>query len=248
MSKKIYTKTGDLGKTSLFNGTRVSKNNDRINLLGILDELNSLIGFLIFKISANSLLKDFNVCMNNKNNKTDEEKFLQKIQNFIFEINSEIATFGDLNLFSSTQNKKKMDQENKEQNNKKIKLQKKFLSNLSSFTKEIEQEIDRMTEKLPTLTNFILPGGSEISAICHIVRTNVRKTEREFVNFLEKLSFDMFGTKEDKLKMIEKINEQNFFYKTTLPFLNRLSDYFFTLARWKNFEQNINDIIWKREN
>ena len=43
---KIYTKTGDKGETSLFNGKRVSKSNELIDLLGSLDELNSSLGLI----------------------------------------------------------------------------------------------------------------------------------------------------------------------------------------------------------
>ncbi len=44
---KIYTKTGDSGKTSLFDGTRVSKSNDRVDTYGSIDELNSQIGVVV---------------------------------------------------------------------------------------------------------------------------------------------------------------------------------------------------------
>ena len=44
---KIYTGTGDRGKTSLFSGERVFKASDRIEAYGDLDELNSIIGALI---------------------------------------------------------------------------------------------------------------------------------------------------------------------------------------------------------
>jgi len=43
---KIYTKTGDKGKTSLFGGTRVSKHNIRIEAYGTVDELNSYVGLI----------------------------------------------------------------------------------------------------------------------------------------------------------------------------------------------------------
>jgi cob(I)alamin adenosyltransferase len=46
MSSKIYTKTGDGGKTSLIGGTRVPKSHIRINAYGTVDELNSFIGLL----------------------------------------------------------------------------------------------------------------------------------------------------------------------------------------------------------
>jgi cob(I)alamin adenosyltransferase len=44
MAIKIYTKTGDLGKTSLIGGTKVPKSNIRIEAYGTIDELNSYIG------------------------------------------------------------------------------------------------------------------------------------------------------------------------------------------------------------
>ena len=44
---KIYTKTGDKGKTSLFDGTRVLKSNIRVETYGTVDELNSVIGVAV---------------------------------------------------------------------------------------------------------------------------------------------------------------------------------------------------------
>lgn len=72
---KIYTKTGDDGSTSLFGGTRVQKNNIRINAYGTIDELNSIIGIAVSG--------DIN----------DEIKFeLENIQNVLFQIGSELAS------------------------------------------------------------------------------------------------------------------------------------------------------------
>ena len=74
MAQKIYTKTGDLGKTSLIGGTKVFKNNIRIETYGTIDELNSYIG----------LVSDY--C-------TDEysKKVLKKIQDRLFTIGSSLA-------------------------------------------------------------------------------------------------------------------------------------------------------------
>src|SRR5678809_1312782 len=74
MSTKIYTKTGDLGKTSLIGGTRVPKSHIRIESYGTVDELNSFIGFLDDQI-------------------TDERtnKILREIQDRLFTIGSSLA-------------------------------------------------------------------------------------------------------------------------------------------------------------
>jgi len=75
---KIYTKTGDKGKTSLFGGTRVSKDSLRIESYGSVDELNAQIGYLSDLIT-------------NKNIKND----LLKIQNQLFTIGAMLATNPD---------------------------------------------------------------------------------------------------------------------------------------------------------
>lgn len=74
MSQKIYTKTGDKGTTSLIGGTKVSKNNLRIEAYGTIDELNSWIGFL------NDAIKDFSA-----------NHILKEIQDRLFTIGSSLA-------------------------------------------------------------------------------------------------------------------------------------------------------------
>jgi cob(I)alamin adenosyltransferase len=82
-----------------------------------------------------------------------------------------------------------------------------------SVTKEdptqLEAAIDRMTEQLPPLRSFILPSGSRTAAICHLARTVCRRAERRVVALGREVA----------------INPQ------ALTYLNRLSDYLFTLAR-----------------
>ncbi len=74
MAFKIYTKTGDLGKTSLIGGTKVLKSNIRIESYGTVDELNSYIGLV------NDLFKD------QRTNTT-----LKEIQDRLFTIGSSLA-------------------------------------------------------------------------------------------------------------------------------------------------------------
>lgn len=76
----------------------------------------------------------------------------------------------------------------------------------------LEQEIDRMEVTLPTLTNFILPGGSQAGATFHSARTIVRRAERCAV----------------------AINTEEQVNPTVIKYLNRLSDYLFVAARYIN--------------
>ena len=74
MSIKIYTKTGDLGKTSLIGGTRVPKSHLRIESYGTVDELNSFIGFLDDQIQDER-----------------SKKILKEVQDRLFTIGSSLA-------------------------------------------------------------------------------------------------------------------------------------------------------------
>ncbi len=147
---KIYTKTGDRGDTGLFGGGRVSKDSKRIEAYGTVDELNTFIGLTIVEI------------------KNDEiTKLLQKIQNELFVLGSNLAT-PDIDK------------------NKKLKIPK----ITEKMIKDAEEAIDHFEEKLEPLKNFILPGGSKGAALLHICRTICRRAERKTValNLSEKIN------------------------------------------------------------
>jgi cob(I)alamin adenosyltransferase len=72
---KLYTKTGDKGQTGLIGGTRVAKNDVRLDAYGTVDELNSFIGLLTtYAIPEEDIA------------------FLRKIQNLLFSVGSHLAT------------------------------------------------------------------------------------------------------------------------------------------------------------
>ena len=177
---KIYTKTGDKGETSLLNGGRVTKSNDRISAYGSTDELNSFIGLLA-----------------SDNIKTSHKTDLFEIQNKLFHIGSMLAIKGNHNL------------------------------KIPEITKEdihlIEEKIDILDKKLPQLKEFIIPGGSQETAHCHICRSICRRAEREIV----------------KLSCNEPVN------KLIIQYLNRLSDYFFVLSRSLSHESGIEEKAYK---
>ncbi len=86
----------------------------------------------------------------------------------------------------------------------------------------LEESIDRMTAELPALSYFILPGGSVVGATLHVARTVCRRAER----------------------LVAALQEQEPIGEHALPYLNRLSDYLFTLARWENQQGGISETKW----
>jgi len=180
---KIYTKTGDKGKTSLLTGKRVSKYHPRIEAYGTVDELNSFIG----------LLRSFNI-------DKQSDHILDGIQNQLFSIGSSLA----------------MDVKRPE-----ITLNEIVISDVET----LENDMDRIDSLLPKLKAFIIPGGSQAIAICHICRCVCRRAERLCVELSDN----------------EHVDE------IIIIYLNRLSDYFFMLARKIAFDNDIEVPIWKSE-
>jgi cob(I)alamin adenosyltransferase len=87
----------------------------------------------------------------------------------------------------------------------------------------LENQIDAMEKELPSLKNFILPGGHTTVSFCNIARTVCRRTERLVVGLNE----------------IEKIDP------LSIKYLNRLSDYLFVLGRKVGQDLGAEEIIWK---
>ena len=86
----------------------------------------------------------------------------------------------------------------------------------------IEQEIDHLDSLLTPLSNFILPGGSRGAAICHICRTVCRRAERRILTLAEQVEIS----------------------SELLIYVNRLSDYLFTLSRKINLDEKKEEIFW----
>src|SRR5699024_836724 len=89
----------------------------------------------------------------------------------------------------------------------------------------LEERIDEMIEETPDIERFILPGGAKPAASIHIARTITRRAERHVVRLL---------------KQDETVPP------VTLQYLNRLSDYFFALARVINARLGVNDVEYVR--
>ena len=176
---KVTTKTGDKGETSLGRGERVRKDHPRVNALGDLDYLNSVIGWTMSSFSDSQIGRE-----------------LKKIQQDIFNIS------GDISLPDSES----------------VLLKKERI-------KDIEDHIDIITNKLPPLKEFILPGGSELISRLHIARTSCRNAERSLIS--------MYGN--------ENLNQLH------AKYMNRLSDYLFLLARLVKHNEGVKEEHWDLE-
>lgn len=178
---KIYTKTGDTGETSLGDGTRVHKNNLRVDAYGTTDEANSVLGLAVLH-TENPQIK----------------KVIERIQNDLFDCGADLCvpeTDKDLGYVP--------------------------LRMTQSQTDYLETQIDFFNKDLPSLTSFILPGGTLLAGHLHHARTIIRRSERLVVG----------------LTIQEKINPH------IITFLNRLSDLLFVLARFDNYHAN-GDVLW----
>jgi cob(I)alamin adenosyltransferase len=91
-------------------------------------------------------------------------------------------------------------------------------------TERLEKMVDELQRRLPRLTSFILPGGSQTSSLLHLSRAVCRRAERRIVT----------------LSGAEKINPE------MVPYFNRLSTYLFNLARYANVLEGVEEEAWTR--
>ena len=129
---------------------------------------------------------------------TDLCDLMERIQNYLFSLGADLAT--PATHTKSTEMRISAD-----------------------FTTEMEKVIDTLSEELPPLTNFILPGGCQAGSVLHVARAVCRRSERCVV----------------RLTRETDVNPE------IIRSLNRLSDLLFVLARVVNHRSQIPEPIWK---
>ncbi|MBR5398845.1 MAG: cob(I)yrinic acid a,c-diamide adenosyltransferase [Bacteroidales bacterium] len=90
----------------------------------------------------------------------------------------------------------------------------------------LEQSIDEMTGQIPPLKAFVIPGAPIQAAHCHVARTICRRVERRSIN--------LHSTDQNLENNLSKCKQ----------YLNRLSDYLFTLARFFNTVTSTPEVFW----
>ena len=187
VSKKIYTRSGDKGKTGLLSGERIDKANPRVEAYGTVDELGTFLG--VAKVHSSNRIAEY----------------IHNIQLKLFIINTELATNTD-----------SLDPDSPLRSLERI---------TSDDVELLEKIADELSEELPLLTNFVIPGGTRASAFLHVCRTVCRRAERRIVQHANSLP----------------VNEE------LIRYINRLSDLLFVMSRYENIEKGDGDTPISRE-
>ena len=176
---KLYTKRGDAGQTELFGGQAIGKSDRRIEAIGDVDELNSLLG-----LAAATCDHDEWVTV------------LHDVQSRLFDIGAQLSSPGP--------------------------SRQAIPQVTADHVTELEQQIDMLSDEVPAMKHFILPGGTELAARFHLARTVCRRAERRCVALHEADEMD----------------------PRILVYLNRLSDLLFAFARSANARADVMDLPW----
>ncbi len=203
MKTQFFTGKGDGGRSS-FGNKRLEKDDALFELLGNLDELNSWFGLCRIEAKKVFIKKKAGPVRNSPPRKPlgssggDEIpngsgalvlRSLEDLQEDLFIAQAEIASIG----FTYSV--------------------KEIPRITEAKTARLEHMIQKIDALLPTLRNFVLPGGSELSAKLDIARAIARRAERSAI---------VFGKR-------AKLSPE------FLQFLNRLSSMLFALARYANY-------------
>ncbi len=183
---KIYTRTGDRGRTKLYGGDPVAKNDPRVEAYGTLDELNAQLGVVLALDPDDAL----------------GTSPLRAVQDDLFVLGARLAA-----------------------SNPDRAARKGLIPHLEEDRIEaLEAWIDSLDEELDPLDSFILPGGGEAGAHLHVARTVCRRAERSITAL---------------------IPAQPDLRQFVLPYVNRLSDLLFTLARAVNARADCPETRWR---
>eukprot|EP00522_Entomoneis_paludosa_P009763 CAMPEP_0172453442 /NCGR_PEP_ID=MMETSP1065-20121228/10761_1 /TAXON_ID=265537 /ORGANISM="Amphiprora paludosa, Strain CCMP125" /LENGTH=392 /DNA_ID=CAMNT_0013205623 /DNA_START=119 /DNA_END=1297 /DNA_ORIENTATION=+ len=234
-SKNVpYTRGGDHGTSQLLTGERRSKTDDSFEAMGTVDELCTVVGVVYAHLKQElDQHKQSGQKFNEKlqTNADDLDEWLLEIMSRLFDIGSHLAKPKPINDDTSSS-----DEDDDERSTSEKVAQRKsrvFVADgigggfHAQHVKELEEAIDIMTEDLPELRSFLLPASPSIAvAQCHVARTVCRRAERSVIPLVNSGVCD----------------------PNALAYVNRLSDFWFTAARWihRHVAKQPNDIEYKR--
>lgn len=157
------------------------------------------------RVKAYGSLDELNACLGVAGSFIKEPKtqrIIEQIQNELFNIGAELAS------------------------PKKLRRNEKSFFELSNErVTDLEKKIDQYDTRLPSLRNFILPGGTNVASFLHLARTVSRRAEREIVTLNRNISVN----------------------PSILVYINRLSDLLFVLARYMNKRSGRKEAPWQKD-
>lgn len=219
-SKNVpYTRTGDAGTSMLLSGERRSKDDDAFEAMGTVDELCSVVGVAHAEILEKSSKLDGIKAVVDYGELDD---WLLDSMSRLFDLGSHVAKPRKI------EHEIDSDDESLDDDDKNAASSFSADGVGGGFEEEhitkLEDWIDIMTEELPELSSFVLPTGGKASAHLHLARTVCRRAERRVLPLVRDGVCDPNG----------------------LQYLNRLSDFLFTAARWTNFCEGIEEVQYRR--
>lgn len=255
-----YTRGGDAGTTALGTGERRSKTDPAFVALGAVDELCSVTGLcrahllVVAGMAPNSDIgtglpsSNYDGTRSSKNTAVVDmamlNEWLLEIMSRLFDIGSHVARpprRRKQTAPTSTANEddddddSSLDTNDKHTQRDKESTPKTFVADgvgggfHASHVTDLEDWIDLLTEELPELLSFILPTGSIAAAQLHVARTVCRRAERCLIPLV-----------------VPTNAERPTCDPNALRYLNRLSDFFFSAARFVNAQHGHDEILYRR--
>lgn len=210
-----YTRKGDKGTSQLFTGERRSKDDAIFEAMGTIDELCSIVG----TVHAELMVVSQHSSAPGVAGGGDIELY-GELPEWLLDVMSRLFDVGSLVAKPARWPKSEKDEENGRRKYTADGVSGGFDH---SHIETLEDCIDLLTDKLPELDSFILPTGGKASAQLHVARCVCRRAERRVIGLVDDDACD----------------------PNVLKYLNRLSDFFFTAARWTNYCEGRDEIQYR---
>jgi cob(I)alamin adenosyltransferase len=214
-----YTRGGDKGTSQLLTGERRSKADDAFEAMGTVDELCSFVGVVHAQLLQDARSgESLSTSESSVTTEIDLANQLLEIMSRLFDIGSHVAKPAKL-----------PDDDSDTDDSSEPKKSRFVADGIGGgfdllHVEELEDWIDTLTEDLPELRSFLLPTGTLAAAHLHTARCVCRRAERCLVPLVQDGVCD----------------------PTALQYVNRLSDYLFSAARWVNVKGHQAEIQYQR--
>ncbi|KAL3805772.1 hypothetical protein ACHAW5_000022 [Stephanodiscus triporus] len=218
-SKNVpYTRKGDAGTSQLFTGEIRSKDDVLFEALGTVDELCSIVGVVYAELNVSRGEHQLSGDVIDEAAKIGpSEKISSAYGGLPEQLLDVMSRLFDVGSHIARPTPRDRRNSHGERENGGFH---------SHHTVVLEEWIDTMTDELPELLSFIIPTGSPASAQLHVARTVCRRAER---------------------RMVPLVHDAGTVDPAALAYVNRLSDYFFTAARFVNYCDGIDEVQYRVE-